>query len=343
MPERGFDTGGPTLADVGERDAAARRSPRSRAPLPPASRSAAATTRRSGRRSPGATSRSARTPWSRASISAVPGSRRAGSGRAHWRSRSPTSPAWAPGPAWCAATLCAPASTFVEDVLEIQRGLCAAAAAAGCAVAGGDVSAIDGPLVIDVSVGGTLAAGAGAASRPRASRVTSCSSPARSAGRLRGFASSSTAATTCPIRSGPGSTRSSRRAPRIAEGLQPGRGGGPLRRRHQRRPDRRARADHARCPGAEPRSGSTAFPSRPRWSPTSAPRGRTSHSAAARTSSSWHRAARRRRGAAAELAGRPRAADGRRAPARRRRASPSSIAREARRLPTPRTSSRHFA
>lgn len=63
-------------------------------------------------------------------------------------------------PAWCAATLCAPASTGFEDVLEIQRGLCAAAAAAGCAVAGGDVSAIDGPLVIDLVVGGTLAPGA---------------------------------------------------------------------------------------------------------------------------------------------------------------------------------------
>jgi thiamine-monophosphate kinase len=62
-------------------------------------------------------------------------------------------------PAWCAATLCVPATTFVEDVLEMQRGLCAAAAVAGCAVAGGDVSAIDGPLVIDVSVGGTLAPG----------------------------------------------------------------------------------------------------------------------------------------------------------------------------------------
>jgi thiamine-monophosphate kinase len=59
-------------------------------------------------------------------------------------------------PAWCAATLCAPASTDAEDVMEIQRGLCAAAASAGCVVAGGDVSAIDGPLVIDVSVGGTV-------------------------------------------------------------------------------------------------------------------------------------------------------------------------------------------
>ena len=63
-------------------------------------------------------------------------------------------------PAWCVATLCAPASTYFEDVLEIQRGLCAAACAAGCAVAGGDVSAIDGPLVIDLVVGGTLDPGA---------------------------------------------------------------------------------------------------------------------------------------------------------------------------------------
>ncbi len=62
-------------------------------------------------------------------------------------------------PAWCAATLCAPGTTAAEDVLEMQRGLCAAAMSAGCAVAGGDVSAIDGPLVIDVSVGGTLLSG----------------------------------------------------------------------------------------------------------------------------------------------------------------------------------------
>jgi thiamine-monophosphate kinase len=63
-------------------------------------------------------------------------------------------------PAWCVATLCAPGATVAEDVLEMQRGLCAIAATVGCAVAGGDVSAIDGPLVIDVSVGGTLAPGA---------------------------------------------------------------------------------------------------------------------------------------------------------------------------------------
>lgn len=59
----------------------------------------------------------------------------------------------------CLATLCARPSEQLEDVLGIQRGLCAAAAAAGCAVTGGDVSAIDGPLVIDVCVVGSLPAG----------------------------------------------------------------------------------------------------------------------------------------------------------------------------------------
>ena len=59
----------------------------------------------------------------------------------------------------CVVTLCARASEQVEDVLEVQRGLCEAAAAAGCAVVGGDVSAIDGPLVIDVCVTGSLASG----------------------------------------------------------------------------------------------------------------------------------------------------------------------------------------
>jgi thiamine-monophosphate kinase len=59
----------------------------------------------------------------------------------------------------CVATLCARASEQVEDVLEVQRGLCDAAAAVGCAVVGGDVSAIDGPLVIDVCVTGSVASG----------------------------------------------------------------------------------------------------------------------------------------------------------------------------------------
>lgn len=62
-------------------------------------------------------------------------------------------------PAWCTATLCAPGSTELEDVLEIQRGLVAAAAESGCAVAGGDLSDTPGGLVIDVAVGGTAAPG----------------------------------------------------------------------------------------------------------------------------------------------------------------------------------------
>lgn len=59
----------------------------------------------------------------------------------------------------CLATLCARRAEQLEDVLEIQRGLCEAAAAAGCAVAGGDVSAIDGPMVIDVCVTGSVPSG----------------------------------------------------------------------------------------------------------------------------------------------------------------------------------------
>jgi thiamine-monophosphate kinase len=62
-------------------------------------------------------------------------------------------------PVNCVVTLCARASDQLEDVLEIQRGLCEAAVAAGCAVVGGDVSAIDGPLVIDVCVTGSLPSG----------------------------------------------------------------------------------------------------------------------------------------------------------------------------------------
>jgi thiamine-monophosphate kinase len=62
-------------------------------------------------------------------------------------------------PQLCLVTLCAPGSALVDDLLAIQEGLCAAAAAAGCGVAGGDVSAIGGPLVIDVAVVGTVEPG----------------------------------------------------------------------------------------------------------------------------------------------------------------------------------------
>ena len=62
-------------------------------------------------------------------------------------------------PVHCVVTLCARGSERLEDILEIQRGLCEAAGAAGCDVIGGDVSAIDGPLVIDVCVSGRLPGG----------------------------------------------------------------------------------------------------------------------------------------------------------------------------------------
>lgn len=62
-------------------------------------------------------------------------------------------------PVHCVATLCTRPSEQLEDVLEVQRGLCEAAWSVGCAVVGGDVSAIDGPMVIDVCVTGSLPAG----------------------------------------------------------------------------------------------------------------------------------------------------------------------------------------
>ncbi len=59
-------------------------------------------------------------------------------------------------PRLCLVTLCAAPSTRVGDLLAIQEGICAAADSTGCRVAGGDVSAIAGPLVVDVAVMGTV-------------------------------------------------------------------------------------------------------------------------------------------------------------------------------------------
>jgi thiamine-monophosphate kinase len=59
-------------------------------------------------------------------------------------------------PALCLVTLCAPGTSRIDDLLAIQEGIGAAASEAGCRVAGGDVSAIAGPLVIDVVVVGTV-------------------------------------------------------------------------------------------------------------------------------------------------------------------------------------------
>ncbi len=60
-------------------------------------------------------------------------------------------------PAWCLVTLCAPGSTPLADVEALHGGLQAMAAEHGCPVIGGDVSAIDGPMVLDVVAGGTVA------------------------------------------------------------------------------------------------------------------------------------------------------------------------------------------
>jgi thiamine-monophosphate kinase len=63
------------------------------------------------------------------------------------------------GPGWCVVTYCASPDVRYEDLLAMQQGLCDVAAAAGCAVIGGDVSRIDGPLVVDVAAGGSARPG----------------------------------------------------------------------------------------------------------------------------------------------------------------------------------------
>jgi len=63
------------------------------------------------------------------------------------------------GPAWCVVTYCASPDVRYEDLLAIQQGLCDVATASGCAVIGGDVSRIDGPLVVDVAAGGSVRQG----------------------------------------------------------------------------------------------------------------------------------------------------------------------------------------
>jgi thiamine-monophosphate kinase len=63
-------------------------------------------------------------------------------------------------PGWCVVTYCASPEVRHEDLLAMQQGLCDVAAADGCAVIGGDVSRIDGPLVVDVAAGGSVRPGA---------------------------------------------------------------------------------------------------------------------------------------------------------------------------------------
>jgi thiamine-monophosphate kinase len=62
-------------------------------------------------------------------------------------------------PRWCVVTYCGRPDVRYEDLLAVQQGLCDVAAAAGCAVIGGDVSRIDGPLVVDVAAGGSVRPG----------------------------------------------------------------------------------------------------------------------------------------------------------------------------------------
>jgi thiamine-monophosphate kinase len=62
-------------------------------------------------------------------------------------------------PLYCLATVCVPAETtagFMDGLLE---GLLAAADAFGCQLLGGDLSSIDGPTVIDISVTGSCPEG----------------------------------------------------------------------------------------------------------------------------------------------------------------------------------------
>jgi thiamine-monophosphate kinase len=59
-------------------------------------------------------------------------------------------------PAWCLVTLCAPGDTSLADVEELHGGLQEIAAEAGCPIVGGDLSATNGPMVIDVVAGGTV-------------------------------------------------------------------------------------------------------------------------------------------------------------------------------------------
>lgn len=60
-------------------------------------------------------------------------------------------------PAFCLVTLCAPGDTSLADVEALHDGLQAIALEHSCPVVGGDLSAIDGPIVLDVVAGGSVA------------------------------------------------------------------------------------------------------------------------------------------------------------------------------------------
>ena len=62
-------------------------------------------------------------------------------------------------PLACMATLCAGGATPVEDAVALHHGLYEAAERAGCPLVGGDISDTAGPLVIDVTVVGSVPEG----------------------------------------------------------------------------------------------------------------------------------------------------------------------------------------
>jgi thiamine-monophosphate kinase len=59
-------------------------------------------------------------------------------------------------PAFCLVALCAPADTPLADVEALHGGIEEIAAEHGCPLVGGDLSAIDGLLVLDVVAGGVV-------------------------------------------------------------------------------------------------------------------------------------------------------------------------------------------
>ena len=59
-------------------------------------------------------------------------------------------------PAFCVVTLCAPGDTPLADVEALHGGIEEIAGQLGCPLVGGDVSAIAGPLVLDVVAAGTV-------------------------------------------------------------------------------------------------------------------------------------------------------------------------------------------
>ena len=59
-------------------------------------------------------------------------------------------------PAYLLATLCASGDALADDLLAVHLGLADAAEAAGCVLLGGDLSRIDGPLVVDVHAAGAV-------------------------------------------------------------------------------------------------------------------------------------------------------------------------------------------